>query len=147
MTRLRRTFHFSNNTLHAPPDTQRTVGLRQWHKRASRSVQRATDPAFEITVEDKCFFLTIYDGATMAKREGRRARDQLLSGSNRLRTDDHVALTSHVTANSNQISQEAVANDHTYLCDGSCSLSSASSGNTHCGPSPSLFGSSAFVDS
>ena len=54
--------------------------------------------------------------------------------------------TSHVTANSNQISQEAVENDHTYQCYGSCSLTSTSSGNTHCGGDPApAFGSSAFV--
>ena len=118
------TFHFSNNTVF-------DSGIN------GLSVQRATDPAFEITVEDNRFF---DNGATMAKWEGRQGVGGFVInlGSN--------TTTSHVTANSNQISQEAVANDHTYLCYGSCSLSSASSGNMHCGGDPApAFGSSAFV--
>jgi len=118
------TFHFSNNTVF-------DSGIN------GLSVQRATDPAFKITVEDNRFF---DNGATMAKWEGRQGVGGFVINSGSDKT------TSHVTANSNQISQEAVENDHTYQCYGSCSLTSTSSGNTHCGGDPApAFGSSAFV--
>tara|TARA_B110001469_G_scaffold119997_1_gene128068 strand:+ start:572 stop:2008 length:1437 start_codon:yes stop_codon:yes gene_type:complete len=118
------TFHFSNNTVF-------DSGIN------GLSVQKATDPAFKITVEDNRFF---DNGATMAKWEGRQGVGGFVinSGSNR--------TTSHVTANSNQISQDSVGSDHTYQCHGSCSLTSSSSGNTHCGGDPApAFGLSAFV--